>query len=77
MSDTPTHFLDTTGLICPEPIMLLHKTIRGMASGEMVEITATDPATSRDIPNFCHHLGHTLVSQSDADGIYHYQVVKK
>lgn len=72
-----THTLDTTGLICPEPIMLLHQTIRKMASGETVVVTATDPATTRDIPNFCHHLGHNLINQSQTDGIYHYQIVKK
>lgn len=72
-----THTLDTTGLNCPEPIMLLHKTIRTMASGDTVAITATDPATTRDIPNFCQHLGHTLADQSEQDGIYYYTVIKK
>lgn len=71
------HTLDTTGLICPEPIMLLHKSIRAMASGESIAITATDPATTRDIPNFCQHLGHTLLDHSEQDGVYHYTVVKK
>lgn len=57
------HHLDTQGLICPEPVMMLHKTIRRADSGEVIEVLATDPATTRDIPNFCRHLGHELLRQ--------------
>ena len=57
------HHLDTKGLICPEPVMMLHRVIRKADGGEVVEILATDPATTRDIPNFCRHLGHELLSQ--------------
>ena len=82
------HHLDTQGLICPEPVMLLHRTIRKAEGGEYIEVLATDPATTRDIPNFCRHLGHTLVSQSEADNpagdseihtdkLYRYVIQKK
>ena len=57
------HHLDTQGLICPEPVMMLHRVIRKADSGEVIEILATDPATTRDIPNFCRHLGHKLLTQ--------------
>ena len=57
------HHLDTQGLICPEPVMMLHRVIRKANSGEVIEILATDPATTRDIPNFCRHLGHELLTQ--------------
>ncbi len=64
ISDTTIqHHLDTQGLICPEPVMMLHRTIRKAEGGEVIEILATDPATTRDIPNFCRHLGHELVQQ--------------
>lgn len=43
--------------------MMLHRTIRKADAGAVIEILATDPATTRDIPNFCRHLGHTLVQQ--------------
>ena len=43
--------------------MMLHRVIRKADGGEVVEILATDPATTRDIPNFCRHLGHELLSQ--------------
>ncbi len=60
---TANHHLDTQGLICPEPVMMLHKTIRRADSGDIIEVLATDPATTRDIPNFCRHLGHELLTQ--------------
>lgn len=72
------HYLDTQGLICPEPIMLLHKTIRQAKAGQSIEILATDPATTRDIPNFCRHLGHQLAQEEIlAENIYRYVVIKK
>lgn len=61
------HHLDTQGLICPEPVMMLHRTIRQASGGDVIEILATDPATTRDIPNFCRHLGHELVHQEMSD----------
>ena len=43
--------------------MMLHRVIRKADGGEVIEILATDPATTRDIPNFCRHLGHELMTQ--------------
>ena len=43
--------------------MMLHKTIRRADGGDIIEVLATDPATTRDIPNFCRHLGHELLGQ--------------
>jgi len=43
--------------------MMLHRVIRKADSGDIIEILATDPATTRDIPNFCRHLGHELMTQ--------------
>ena len=43
--------LDTVGLRCPEPVMLVRKNIRHMNEGEVLLILADDPATTRDIPS--------------------------
>lgn len=55
--------LDTRGLNCPEPLMMLHQAIRRAAAGQQIRILATDPSTMRDIPKFCLHLGHHLQEQ--------------
>lgn len=76
MSYTIEHTLDTSGLTCPEPVMLLHKTVRNMAAGEVVEVIATDPSTTRDIPKFCTFLGHELLLQEERETRYYYHVRK-
>ncbi|WP_404377320.1 sulfurtransferase TusA [Vreelandella aquamarina] len=74
-TDDPNAFdaaLDTTGLYCPEPIMLMHNKVRDMASGQVLKVVATDPATTRDVPKFCQFLGHELLNQHSADDQYTY-----
>jgi tRNA 2-thiouridine synthesizing protein A len=50
---SPDHTLDAQGLRCPEPVMMVRKTVRNMQPGETLLIIADDPATTRDIPGFC------------------------
>ena len=57
--------LDTRGLNCPEPLMMLHQALRRADAGQQIRVLATDPSTLRDIPKFCLHLGHTLLIQPD------------
>ena len=58
----PTVQLNTRGLRCPEPVMMLHQA----KSGDIVEVFATDPSTSWDIPKFCMHLGHELLLKEES-----------
>ena len=68
--------LDACGLFCPEPVMLLHNKIKDMQGGDLLRLTATDPSTSRDVPKFCHFLGHKLRQSSELDGKYSYLIEK-
>ena len=71
------HHLDATGLVCPEPVMLLHGKVRSMPAGELLEVIATDPSTERDIPRFCQFLGHTLEAHDQQGSIFRYLIRKK
>ncbi|MFC7369990.1 MULTISPECIES: sulfurtransferase TusA [Vreelandella] len=74
-TDDPHDFdasLDTTGLYCPEPIMLMHNKVRDMSSGQILKVIATDPATTRDVPKFCQFLGHQLLMQEASEDCYLY-----
>lgn len=71
-----SHELDTTGLLCPEPVMLLHNKVRDMAAGDVVRVIATDPSTQRDIPKFCNFLDHELLEKKEADQQYIYLIRK-
>lgn len=76
MPHSADHILDTSGLYCPEPVMLLHNQIRDMASGEVVQVLATDPSTRRDIPKFCNFLGHELLHQEAGESGFVYWIRK-
>ncbi|RKS86994.1 tRNA 2-thiouridine synthesizing protein A [Orbus hercynius] len=69
--------LDTLGLRCPEPIMLVRKTIRDMVIGDVLHIIADDPATVRDIPGFCRHMDHQLLQMQTDQKPYHYWIAKR
>jgi tRNA 2-thiouridine synthesizing protein A len=77
MSLRADHQLDARGLYCPEPVMLLHNKIRDAAAGELLEVLATDPSTTRDIPKFCIFLGHELLLQEENDKEYRYIIRKQ
>ena len=68
--------LDASGLFCPEPVMMLHNKIRDMAQGEVLEVIATDPSTTRDVPKFCIFLGHELLDKSQDDQQFRYLIRK-
>lgn len=68
--------LDARGLYCPEPVMLLHNKIRDIESGQLLRLIATDPSTTRDVPKFCHFLGHELLESSEQDGRFSYLIRK-
>jgi len=59
---TPDLILEAEGLRCPEPVMLIRKSIRTMQDGQVLLIRADDPASKRDVPSFCEHMDHQLLS---------------
>ncbi len=68
--------LDTLGLRCPEPVMMIRKTVRQMQDGELLLVIADDPATTRDIPSFCRFMDHTLVESNTEEHPYRYLIRK-
>lgn len=74
--DNPTHSLEALGLRCPEPVMMVRKTVRKMADGETLLITADDPSTTRDIPSFCRFMDHTLLAAETDQLPYRYLIRK-
>ncbi|EGG93448.1 hypothetical protein IMCC1989_1197 [gamma proteobacterium IMCC1989] len=47
-----------------------------MEVGDVVELIATDPSTERDVPKFCHFLGHILRQQKSDEVAYYYTIEK-
>jgi tRNA 2-thiouridine synthesizing protein A len=68
--------LNTLGLICPEPVMMIRKTMRSLESGEQLEVIADDPATQRDVPQFCQFMDHKLIEHRKVDNQFIYTIEK-
>ena len=64
------------GLICPEPIMLLHKAVQEAKKGDKIELFATDPSTERDVIRLCEFLGHKLLKKSIESGNFYFVIQK-
>lgn len=70
------HTLDASGLRCPEPVMMVRKTIRNMVEGETLLISADDPSTARDIPSFCRFMDHQLIASQVSELPFFYLIKK-
>ncbi|TEW54227.1 sulfurtransferase TusA [Psychromonas sp. RZ22] len=68
--------LDALGLRCPEPVMVIRKAVRKLQAGDLLEIIADDPATTRDIPSFCRFMDHELI-ETQIEKIPYRYVIKK
>lgn len=70
------HTLDARGLNCPLPILRTKKAIAALASGEVLEVTATDPGSVKDLDSFCSQTGNEMLSSEEADGGFVFRIRK-
>lgn len=54
---------DLSGLMCPIPVLKTKKILANIQSGENVEIITTDPASEKDLQEFCNKTGNTVITQ--------------
>lgn len=64
---TPDESLDCQGLSCPMPLLKAKKAIKGMKTGQILEILSTDPGTKNDLPAFAERAGHEYLGDKDDD----------
>ncbi|MAR19704.1 MAG: preprotein translocase subunit TatB [Rhodobacteraceae bacterium] len=64
--------LDSTGLLCPLPVLKIRKKLKEMQKGDILRVIADDPAAIVDIPHYCHESGDKILRQdiSDEEQIY-------
>jgi tRNA 2-thiouridine synthesizing protein A len=68
--------LDARGLNCPLPILRTRKAINQLASGQILEVTATDPGSLKDMAAFCSQTGNRLLSSSEAGNSFVFLIEK-
>jgi tRNA 2-thiouridine synthesizing protein A len=68
--------LDARGMNCPLPILRTRKALNQLASGEILEVTSSDPGSVKDMASFCDQTGNRLVSSAEADNSYIFMIEK-
>lgn len=76
MSTTVSTTVDARGQSCPGPLVTLAKALKEAASGDLLELIATDPGSRSDVPSWAEISGNELLESSEADGEFRYLVRK-
>jgi tRNA 2-thiouridine synthesizing protein A len=69
--------VDARGLNCPLPILKAKKALATIQSGQVLQVTSTDPGSKRDFEAFARQTGNTLVGQFDADGTWTFYLKRR
>jgi tRNA 2-thiouridine synthesizing protein A len=59
--------LDTSGRLCPLPLLLAKREMRQLGSGDELVVTATDPEAAVDFGAWVAVEGHTLTEHLHED----------
>ncbi|HZY03625.1 MAG TPA: sulfurtransferase TusA family protein [Anaeromyxobacteraceae bacterium] len=54
----PDRTIDTSGLLCPAPIVETAKAVRALKAGAVLCVIATDPGIQLDMPMWCRATHH-------------------
>lgn len=68
--------IDARGLSCPMPIVRTAQVIRTLASGDYVEVVATDAGSVKDFAAWCRATGNALIEQSSDGAVYTFVIRK-
>ena len=68
--------LDASGLNCPLPILRAKKALKGMESGKILRIIATDPGSVKDFEAFSNQTGNPLLESGEEGGKYMFRIQK-
>ncbi|MGD2107414.1 MAG: sulfurtransferase TusA family protein [Nitrosopumilaceae archaeon] len=76
MSETTEKKLDATGLFCPEPVFRTKIEIEKMQVGEVLVVSADDPAAEDDISRWVTRNGHELIDMTKDGNTIKFQIKK-
>jgi tRNA 2-thiouridine synthesizing protein A len=69
--------VDAKGLSCPMPIVKTAQAVKGLPSGSLVEVLATDPGSVKDFAAWCRSTGNELVEQSVDGAVFRFVIRRK
>ena len=70
-------YLNANDLNCPLPLLKTKLTLSELNSGEILEITATDPTSWEDFASYAKISGNKLIHTEKKDGKFVYRIEKK
>jgi tRNA 2-thiouridine synthesizing protein A len=76
MSETTEKKLDATGLFCPEPVFRTKIEIEKMQVGDILVVSADDPAAEDDISRWVTRNGHELLDMTKDGNKITFQIKK-
>jgi tRNA 2-thiouridine synthesizing protein A len=62
-----THQLDARNTFCPMPVIKTQDKVNELKSGDILEVTCTDPGALNDIPAWCRINGHIVLGTKEND----------
>jgi tRNA 2-thiouridine synthesizing protein A len=65
------------GFACPLPIAKTAQAIRELATGDLIEVLATDPGSVPDFAAWCASTGHELVDSTEEGGVFRFVIRKR
>jgi tRNA 2-thiouridine synthesizing protein A len=69
--------VDASGLSCPLPILRATQGIKSVASGELIEVVATDPGSVKDFDAWSRSTGNAMVEQESTGGKFRFVLRRK
>jgi tRNA 2-thiouridine synthesizing protein A len=69
--------VDARGLACPMPIVKSAQAMKTLASGQLLEVLATDAGSVRDFQAWSRSTGNPLLEMTEEAGTYRFLLQKK
>ncbi|MEK9655168.1 MAG: sulfurtransferase TusA family protein [Halieaceae bacterium] len=72
----PIESVDARGERCPMPLLMAKRALRGIPSGESLEVLSTDRGSERDFESFARLAGHTVTCEHLPDEVIRLIITK-
>jgi tRNA 2-thiouridine synthesizing protein A len=69
--------VDARGLNCPMPIVKTAQAVKTLASGQTLEVLATDPGSVKDFAAWSKTTGNEIIEQTADAGVFRFILKKK
>ena len=63
-------------MLCPLPVLRARRKLDELDTGDILVVTATDPASVQDMPAFCSMAGHQLLIAREDNNSFIFEIKK-